>query len=114
MPLLKDSQLTSLPIKWGKANFSKWVGHGPHGYLQNSNAIRFRYGFAFQFNGLNPTDNMYFVQDGDLTYLEEFPGSLDKSKLRMDNLVVPIHFEFGPSKKIDKGSYIRYSTRKKI
>jgi hypothetical protein len=32
----------------------------------------------------------------------------------MDNLVVPLHFEFGPSKKIDKGSYFRYSTHKKF
>ena len=33
-PLSRASHLTSLLIKWGKANFSKWVGHGPHGYFK--------------------------------------------------------------------------------
>lgn len=29
----------------------------------------------------------------------------------MDNLVIPIHFEFGPSKKIEHDDYFRYVTR---
>lgn len=112
--IIEGQSIDNSPYKMGKSKFFEMGWTWSTRVLENSNAIRFRYGFAFQFNGLNPTDNMYFVQDGDLTYLEEFPGSLDKSKLRMDNLVVPIHFEFGPWKKIDKGSYIRYSTRKRF
>ncbi|GLB49077.1 hypothetical protein [Neptunitalea lumnitzerae] len=75
----------------------------------NSNAVRFRYGITFQNNGLKPTDNMYFVENGDQTLLQEHPNSLKKVKLRMDNIVVPVFFEFGPSKKIDRGDYFRYS-----
>lgn len=112
--IIEGESMNNSPYKMGKSKFFEMGWTWTTRLLKNSNAVRFRYGFAFQFNGLNPTDNMYFVQDGDLTYLEEFQGSLDKSKLRMDNLVVPIHFEFGPSKKIDKGSYFRYSTRKKF
>jgi hypothetical protein len=57
---------------------------------------------------------MYFVQEGELTYLEEFYADLTKSKLRMDNLVVPLHFEFGPSKNVKRHHFHRYSNRKKF
>lgn len=78
--------------------------------FDNSNWLRLKYGLSFQFNGLKPTDNRYFVENGDLTVLEEYPIDLDKSKFRMDNLVFPLHFEFGPSKKTETQNYIRYST----
>ena len=78
--------------------------------FDNTNFLRLKYGFSFQFNGLKPTDNRYFVEDGDLTVLEDFPIDLDKSKFRMDNLVFPLHFEFGPSRKTETENYIRYST----
>ena len=78
--------------------------------LENSNAWRFRYGLSLQWNKLDAKDNMYFVQNGDITTFEEFPGDLNKSKFRVTNLVVPLHFEFGPSKKIERKTYFRYST----
>ena len=112
--IIEGQSIDKSPYKMGKSKFFEMGWTWSTRVLEKSNSIRFRYGFAFQFNGLNPTDNMYFVQDGELTYLEEFDGNLTKSKLRMDNLVVPIHFEFGPSKKIDKGNYYRFSTRKKF
>lgn len=79
--------------------------------FNNSNWLRLKYGVSFQFNGLKPTDNRYFVEEDDLTVLREFPVELDKSKFRMDNLVVPIHFEFGPSKRTETEKYFRYSTK---
>jgi len=112
--IIEGQSINNSPYKMGKSKFFEMGWTWSTRLLNNSNAVRFRYGFAFQFNGLNPTDNQYFVQDGKLTYLDVFHTSLDKSKLRMDNLVFPIHFEFGPSKKIDRGHYIRYSTRKRF
>ncbi len=82
--------------------------------FENSNWLRLRYGVSFQFNGLKPTDNRVFVEDGDLTYLEEYTLDLDKSKFRMDNLVFPLHFEFGPSKRIDTDSQTWFSTANKL
>lgn len=82
--------------------------------FQNSNWLRFKYGFSFQFNGLKPTDNRYFVENGDLTVLEEHTFDLDKSKFRMDNLVIPLHFEFGPSSRTETDERIRFSTRGKL
>ncbi|SDS58157.1 hypothetical protein [Gramella sp. MAR_2010_147] len=82
--------------------------------FDNSNWLRLKYGFSFQFNGLKPTDNRYFVEDGALTELQEFEYDLDKSKFRMDNLVVPVHFEFGPSTKTETSKTIRYNADGKI
>lgn len=79
--------------------------------FDNSNWLRVKYGLSFQFNGLKPTDNRYLVDTGEQTELQTFPLDLKKSKFRMDNLVVPVHFEFGPSKKIEHEDYFRYSSR---
>lgn len=78
--------------------------------LQESNWVRLLYGVSFQFNALKPTDNRLFVDQDNETVLVPFNGNLDKSKFRVSNLVVPVHFEFGPSKKIEKKDYFRYST----
>ncbi|WP_026452553.1 hypothetical protein [Aequorivita capsosiphonis] len=78
--------------------------------FKNSNWLRVKYGIALQFNGLKPTDNRYFVDAGEATELQTYPLNLKKSKLRMDNLVIPIHFEFGPSRKNETEEYFRYST----
>jgi len=79
--------------------------------FQHTNFMRFSYGFSFQFNGLNPKDNQYFVATGPETVLETFPVDLRKAKLRMDNLVVPLYLEFGPSKVTRTDTKIRYSIR---
>jgi hypothetical protein len=79
--------------------------------FNNSNAVRVKYGFSFQWNKLDIRDNQYFVNNDGEIGLEPFPTNLKKAKYRMTNLVFPLHFEFGPSRKIDKGSYVRYSTR---
>lgn len=80
----------------------------------NSNWLRIKYGFSFQFNGLKPTDNRYYVDTGEQTELQEFPIDLDKSKFRIDNLVFPVHFELGPSRKIEGDNYFRYSTHNQL
>ncbi|MCG2418489.1 hypothetical protein K8089_05590 [Aequorivita sp. F47161] len=82
--------------------------------FDNSNWLRIKYGVSFQFNGLKPTDNRFFVDTGEETELETYPLNLNKSKFRMDNLVVPVHFEFGPSKKIEHDDYFRYSTKNQL
>ncbi len=78
--------------------------------FKNNNWLRVKYGLSFQFNGLKPTDNRIYVDTGEQTELQTFSSKLDKSKFRMDNLVIPIHFEFGPSRKNETEKYFRYST----
>lgn len=112
--IIEGQSFDKSPYKVGKSKYFEMGWVWSTRLLQNSNAVRFRYGFSFTFNGLNPTDNQYFVQNGAYTDLEDFPTNITKSKLRMDNLVFPIHFEFGPSKKIERKNYFRYSTRKQF
>lgn len=82
--------------------------------FNNSNAVRFKYGFSVTWNKLNIKNNQYLVNDDGNIILEEFPQQLNVAKYRMTNLVLPVHFEFGPSRKKDRGSYIRYSTRRQF
>ncbi|WP_340200163.1 hypothetical protein [Ascidiimonas sp. W6] len=100
--------------KFGGSRFLEigWAWRTP--LLKESNFIRFRYGISFQINNLKPTDNRIFVNQNGETVLENFPLDLDKSKLKFTNLVVPVHFEFGPSRVIKRENYKRYSIRKKF
>ena len=82
--------------------------------FENSNALRLKYGFSFQWNKLSPKDDQYFVQNGNVTTLETFPSELRESEFRTTNLVFPVFFEFGPSKKIERDTYFRYSTHRKF
>ena len=98
------------PYKVGGSRFFEIGWAWKTRVFKNTNFLRLKHGVSIQINGLKPTDNQYFVQQDDITTLEEFPENLNKSKLSITNLVVPVHFEFGPSKRIDKENYFRYST----
>ena len=113
--VIGDGQsLNDSPYKVGGSRYAE-IGLGwKTRVFKESNWLRFKYGISFQFNGLKAEDNLYHVDTGSQTELMEFPVELDKSKFRVDNLVVPIHFEFGPSKKIEKETYFRYSTYRKF
>lgn len=108
--LIDSEKLDDSPYKFGGSRFFEIGWAWKTRVFNNSNFLRLKYGFSFQMNGLKPKDNQYFVQDNDLTYLDEFPTDLKKSKLTITNLVFPVHFEFGPSKKIEKDTYFRYTT----
>ncbi|WP_431127414.1 hypothetical protein [Flagellimonas flava] len=107
--LIDGQSLDDSPYKVGGSRFFEMGWQWRTRVFKNSNWLRFNYGFSFQFNGLKPDDNQIFVQNGDQTVLEEFEFELDKSKLRMDNLVFPVHFEFGPSRFRETEKSIRYS-----
>ena len=112
--LIEGQSLDDSPYKIGGSRFFEMGWQWRTRVFQNSNWLRFHYGFSFQFNGLKPDNNRYFVQNGNQTELQEFDVPLDKSKLRMDNLVFPIHFEFGPSKFYETEEKIRYSLRRQF
>ncbi|MFT5942864.1 MAG: hypothetical protein ACI9AV_001530 [Sediminicola sp.] len=112
---LTDGQgLEDTPYKIGGSRFFELGWAWRTRIFENSNFVRLHYGFSFQFNGLKPNDNSYFETNGDQTNLEVFPYDLKKAKLRMDNLVFPIHLEFGPSKINKTENTIRYSLDKQF
>lgn len=112
--LIDGQSLEDSPYKLGGSRFFEMGLQWRTRVFKESNWLRLHYGLSFQFNGLKPENNQYFVQIGDQTELQEFDGELRKSKLRMDNLVFPIHFEFGPSKVYRSDNKIRYSLKKQF
>ncbi|NKI30470.1 hypothetical protein [Croceivirga thetidis] len=112
--IIENQSLDDSPYKIGGSRFFEMGWQWRTRVFRNSNWLRLNYGLSFQFNGLKPVDNQYFVINGDQTDLEEFPLELNKSKLRMDNLVFPIHFEFGPSKYYASEDKIRYSLNRQF
>ena len=112
--IVEGDNLDNSSYKFGGSHFFEIGWAWKTRVFKNSNVLRLKYGYSFQINGLKPSDNKYFVQQGNQTVLEEFPESLKKSKLSITNLVFPLHFEFGPSKRINKDSYFRYSTDNKF
>ena len=112
--LIENQSLDDSPYKIGGSRFFEMGLQWRTRVFKNSNWLRFHYGLSFQFNGLKPVDNQYFVTNGNQTELQEFPLELNKSKFRMDNLVFPIHFEFGPSKYYETEEKIRYSLNRQF
>lgn len=106
--------LSNTPYELGGSGFLElgWIWETR--LAKNSNFARLNYGLAFQWNKLNVKDDLYFVQNDDETILEEFPVGLRKSQLRVTNLVVPVHFEFGPSRLKEYKNRIRYFTDRKF
>jgi hypothetical protein len=109
--IIEGQSLSDSPYKVGGSRFFEMGWQWRTRVFQNSNWLRFNYGFSFQFNGLKPDGNRIFVQEGNQTVLEEFEYDLDKSKFRMDNLVFPVHFEVGPSRLRKTERTMRYSIR---
>ncbi len=107
--LASGRSLEDSPFKLGGSRFFEIGWTWRTRVFRNSNFMRFHYGVSFQFNGLKPEGNQYFVAQDGQTTLQEFDYDLDKSKFRMDNLVIPVYLEFGPSKYREYADRFRYS-----
>ena len=108
--IIDGQSLNDSPYKIGGSRFFELGVAWKTRVFTNTNFLRLKYGFSFQFNGLKMDNNQYLVDQGDQTVLETYPLDLDKSKFRMDHLVFPVHFEIGPSTKKVHDDYFRYST----
>lgn len=112
--LIDGENLEDSPYKLGGSGFIELGYAWKTRIFDNTNFWRLKYGFSLQWNKLKIKNNNYLVNtNGDIS-LQEYPIDADKIKFRTTNLVFPMHLEFGPSKKIDKEDYFRYSTHKKL
>jgi len=112
--IIEGQSINDSPYKIGGSGFVELGYAWKTRLFENTNFWRLKYGFSFQWNKLNIKNNQYLVDNAGDISLEEFPLDLDKAKFRMTNLVFPAHIEFGPSKKIERENYIRYSTYKQL
>ena len=95
--VLEGGSIDDTPFKFGGSRSFEIGYEWSTRVFKESNFLRLNYGFSFQFNGLKPENNQIFVENGDQTVLETFEFDLDKSKFRMDNLILPVHLQFGSS-----------------
>lgn len=102
--------LNNSPYNVGGSRFFEMGWAAKTRVFKNTNVMRLVYGATLQFNSLKPNNNKYFVNKDGKTVLEEYPTNLKKSKLALTNLVFPVHFEFGPSKKCEEDDFFRYDT----
>lgn len=109
--LIDGQSLEDSPYKIAGSRFFELGWAWKSRLFRDSNFMRLNYGVSFQFNSLKPKDNKYFVLNEGQAELQEFEYELRKSKFRMNNLVFPVHFEFGPSKFRKGEKTIRYSLR---
>ncbi len=112
--LTDEQSLNDSDFKIGGSRFFEVGWAWKTRVFDNSNWLRLKYGFSFQFNGLKPTDNRYFVNNDGMVSLEEFDYNLKKSKFRTDYLVAPVHLEFGPSERHETDRSLRFSTEDKF
>lgn len=96
--VLDGGSIDDTPFKFGGSRSYEIGYEWSTRVFKETNFLRLTYGVSVQFNGLKPKSNSIFVQNGEQTELEEFGFDLDKSKFRMDNLIVPVHLQFGSSK----------------
>lgn len=78
--------------------------------FREKNTFRLSYGLSYQYSMYGAGKDRYFVNDNGKTVLMEFPHELKNSFLRVENLIVPVHLEFGPSVKKEYKDYFRYDT----
>lgn len=76
--------------------------------FKNDNLLHFKYGWSVQYNNLRPTDNRYFVENGNTTNLQTSLTILKDSRFRNVNLVVPMYLEFDTSAKKMNGDKAVY------
>lgn len=102
--LSKQNSIEDSPYQYLESRFFELGWAWTSKIFLKSDFFRFKYGLSIQYNGLKPTGNRLFVNEGSEVKLLAFESSLKKSKLAMTNLVAPIHFEFGNKRKHEEKS----------
>jgi len=100
---------------WG-SHFYEWGVTYNSRIFKNDNLLHAKYGLSVMYNNLRPTDNRYFVKNGDETYLETATIKLDDSRFRNVYLVAPVHleFDFSPKKTSKDGERTYFRTHESV
>jgi hypothetical protein len=93
--LVTNEAVTNSDFDFWESRFFEWGFTNNARIFKNDNLLHLKYGFSVMYNNLRPTDNRYFVPDGnDQTNLEVFPYDLEDSRFKNVYLVAPLHLEF--------------------
>lgn len=97
--LVTDGAVAHSDFRYAGSHFYEWGITWNSRLMKNNNLLHAKYGLSMMYNNLRPTDNRYFVENGNQTNLETAPINLKDSRFRNVSLVVPVHLEFDFTKK---------------
>lgn len=106
----KNHGLSDTPYTILKSGFAEFGVAFRTRLFKEHNFYRVAYGLSYQMNTFTISNDRYFAIDGNQTNIQPFGQELKHQKLRLNNLVLPIHFEFGPSQKKEFYNKVRYNT----
>lgn len=78
---------------WG-SHFYEWGSTYNTRIFKNNNLLHVKYGFSVMYNNLRPTENRFFVKNGEQTELQTGSVNFNESRFRNIYLAVPMHLEF--------------------
>ncbi len=116
--LITDGDFSSLEDSdyrvWG-SHFYEWGFTNNTRIFKNDNLLHIKYGLSLMYNNLRPTDNRYFVKNGNQTELQEFGLDLRESRFRNVHLVLPLHLEFDfTPKTVDSEGTSKFRSHKSV
>ncbi|MBK9256280.1 MAG: hypothetical protein IPM42_12395 [Saprospiraceae bacterium] len=116
--LVTDGDFNSISdsdFRFGNSRFYEWGLTYKTRIFANNNFLHFKYGLSLIYNNLRPTDNRYFVENGNQTELAQFPEQLTKEVyFRNIQLVLPLHLEFDFGKKKVNDDKVVFKTQKTV
>jgi len=113
--LVTDGAVANSDFYYWQSRFFEWGLTYNTRIFKNDNLLHLKYGFSVMYNNICPTDNRYFVPDGNnQTNLEVFPYELEDSRFKNVYLVAPIHLEFDFSGNKSKNGNSGFSTHKGV
>ena len=117
--LVTDGSLSSIDDSefnfWQSRFFELGVNHKTRIFKDNS-LFYIDYGVSVMYNTLRPSNNQFYVANGNSTALETHAIDLDKSKFKNVQLVVPLLLEldFSKPKFSKEDEKIRYRTNRSV
>lgn len=112
--LITNKAVSHSDYRYLGSHFYEWGWSFNTRILKDNNLLHFKYGWSVQYNNLRPTDNRYFVENGNQTVLQTANQKLDDSRLRNVNLVFPLYLEFDFSENKDYKGKTFYQTHKSV
>jgi hypothetical protein len=100
---------------WG-SHFYEWGFTYNSRIFKNNNLLHAKYGLSLMYNNLRPTENRYFVRNGEQTELVTGGVNFDESRFRNVFLVAPMHleFDFSPKKTSKDGERTYFKTHESV
>ncbi len=107
--MMVDGKLQDSNYSFIGSHFYEWGFTYNSRLMKNDNLLHAKYGLSLMYNNIRPTDNRYFVVNGEQTNLEVNAINLDESRFRNVYIELPVHLEFDFTKpKVSNGkTYFR-------